>query len=859
MKDSFPKKESHQRVNKKESKLTFYRYNKSMLKRIVLGILAHVDAGKTTLVENILFQTKVTKKLGRVDHHDSFLDDDQQERTRGITIYSKETFFSYQNSEFYLLDTPGHMDFVSEMERTLSVLDIAIILINGQDGVQSHTRTIWKMVEKHHIPTILFVNKMDISHFQKEELLQSIHQNLTISCLDWDGDQREEELILSSDFLLEVYEKRGSLDEESIQKGFQNRSFFPVLFGSALKGNGVVKLLELLNDLTQNKQYPETFGGIVYKVTSDMNGSLLTHVKLTGGSLRVKERIEPYGKIDQIRLYQGSSYEVIEEAKAGMIVTLKGLEKIKVGIGLGYEMNQSSPSIQACMIYRLLYPKNANLLALKTSLNRLSLEDPSLKVVIEEHQDIQIHLMGQLQKEILAKRIYELCQVEVTFDTGHIAYLETIKDTVNGVGHFEPPHHYAEVHLKLSPLKRGMGIQIENQISMDALPKPFLKDIVSILEEKNFYGVLTNACLTDLKISLIGAKGSLKLTKSGDFRQAVRRAIRQALMKAENLLLEPYLQFEIRIPQTFLSTVLFDLENRFAQVEVENMYNEWIRIQGKAPVSTMMDYQIVMLSSTKGLGRYEFELIGYDVCHHAQEVIREKNYDPELDIQNPSSSIFCTHKTSYTVKWDQVEEKMDLHLEKGNASISFHHPSIKIEEEELKRIFERANSNNRNQHKIMTKKMQEKKEKARVIPHLPKVLIVDGYNMIFSWQRFQMDGSLMVKREELVEVLFNYQAYIKEPILLVFDGYRVKESQGNRYQKENMTIIYTAESQTADAYIEKYVYEHHHEFDFEVASSDALIQNAVFANGAKRVSARELENRIELANNRLQELLERKL
>ncbi len=832
-------------------------YNELMRKKTVLGIVAHVDAGKTTLVENLLFQTKTIQKLGRVDYKNSFLDYDHQERERGITIYSKEAYFTYRDCTFYLMDTPGHTDFASEMERSLSVLDMAIVLINGQDGVQPHSKTIWNILKKHHIPTILFVNKMDISYLKKEEIYTSIQKELSPSCLDWKSSQKEEELILASDALLNAYEKQGSLDEIIIQEEFQNRSFFPALFGSALKGDGVLELLDLLAQLSIEKNYPETLGAIVYKVTSDTHGRLLAHVKITGGEVHVKEKLEPYGKIDQIRLYQGALYDAIECAKAGMLVTLKGLENIHVGMGLGYEMEQSLTSLQACMTYRLLYPKGTNLLALKESLNRLSLEDPSLNIEMdEENKDIQIHLMGKLQKEVLAKRIDELCQVEVSFDQGRIVYLETISKSIKGASHFEPLRHYAEVHLELSPLKKGSGIEIENKIPADTLSLQFQKSILSVLEKKNFYGVLTNSLLTDVKITLLAGKGSLKHTTGGDFRQATRRAVRQALMKTESVLLEPYLQFEIRIPSNFLSKVLFDLENRFAKVEVESLNEEWMRVCGKAPVSTMADYQVDILSSTKGLGRYEFVLVGYAICHNSEEVIQERKYKPNLDLRNPSSSLFCAHGTSYTVEWNEADDKMDIQLEKESSLSSYVHKQSCIHEEDLKRILARTNSNNRNEHKVMAKKIQEKKEKSKQIEHRPKVLMVDGYNMLFAWQRFQNEDDFMLKREELIEILSSYQAYTKELLFLVFDGYRVKNNLGNQYQKGKMSVIYTAESQSADAYIEKYVYEHQHEFDFEVASSDALIQNSVFASGAKRLSARELENRIDFIHHQIQEELE---
>lgn len=821
----------------------WYNTYMSQIKRTVIGILAHVDAGKTTLIESILYQTGAISSLGRVDHRDSFFDFDEQERNRGITIYSKEAHFVYKDIEVYIIDTPGHADFSSEMERTLSVLDIAIVLINGQDGVQAHSETIWKCLEYYHVPTMVFVNKMDISYLSKEKLLEDIHVKLSSNCIDWLNENKLEEICFSSDVLLEQFENKGSLTLEDIVEGFYHRSFFPVFFGSALKVQGVDLLLDAIAEFSVDKSYPEEFGARVYKITMAENHTRLTHVKITGGILCAKQKLDGDEKVDQIRLYHGTKFSMLDEAYPGMVVALKGLEHVEAGDGLGFEEKQIQPILSAYMDYRLVYPKGTDLLALTMACREISEEDPAFEMDIQsETGQIDVHIMGEMQMEVLQKRIFDRCGISVGFSTGRILYRETIKETVKGAGHFEPLRHYAEVQVRLDPIDRGKGIVIANETGSEQLSFNWQNTILSALRTKKHRGVLTGSELTDVKITLIAGKGHLKHTEGGDFRQAATRAVRQALMKTSSILLEPYVRFELTVPSESLSKALFDLESKKAQFEIQYSGDSRSVIVGRGCIRLLAHYQNEVNAYSKGQGRFAFQPDGYD---------------PDMDMRNPSSSVFCANGSGFTVTWDKADEYMDIVQERVESG-STQHRTYRIEDDELKRIFDRSTSNNRNfnkQHNPIKKKPKE--EKPKVMKHLPLCLIVDGYNMIFSWDIFKeyKDDELEISREKLLDILFNYQAFTKEKMIVVFDGYKVKDNLGTIYSRKDMEVVYTSSNLTADAYIERFVADHQKEYDLTVVSSDSLIQNAIFAHGAKRMSARELFGRITFINQEIEEQL----
>ncbi len=834
------------------NKLIYYNVVMEKRKKVVIGILAHVDAGKTTLIESLLYSTGSIKTLGRVDYQNAFLDFDKQERNRGITIYSKEAYFSFEDVDIYIIDTPGHVDFSSEMERVLTVLDIAIILVNGQDGVQVHSETIWQCLRQYHIPTMIFVNKMDISHLSRDILLKDIKKRFSHNCIDWGNDDFKNEVALCSDDLLFIYEKNGELTHKDLTDYFYQRSFFPVIFGSALKLNGVSELLKCIRYFSIDKQYPDEFGGRVYKISTDLSGTRLTHIKITGGILKNKEKIGEE-KIDQIRLYNGMKYSMLNEASAGMIVCLKGLNNLDVGKGLGFEKDNNKPILNAYMNYRMIYPSSCDKRLLLSACRILAKEDPVLNLEVnDETQEIEVHIMGDMQLQMLENKIEELCGIQVSFTTGKIIYQETILDSVIGAAHFEPLKHYAEVVVRIEPLGRGDGIQISNEVSSDKLSVGFIKAILSSLSLKEHRGVLTGSLLNDVKITLIAGKGNLKHTEGGDFRQAASRAVRQALMKAKSILLEPYVKFEYSVHKDFLSKAIYDLEMKKTRFNIIDSHSDRMVIVGRGSMALFNDYQLAVNSYTKGLGRFIWEMDGYDVCINHEEVIKEINYNPELDYNNPADSVFCANGTVYTVKWDEVDNYIDIAKE-NNSDSKFIYKKEKIEEEELKRIFERANSNNRNFNKSVKAIKKIEAERPVKIVHLPSLIIVDGYNMIFSWDIFKekKDDELYMKREKLLNLLFNYQGYSSDNMLVVFDGNHVRDNAGTRLIKGKMEIVYTSSNLTADAYIERFVFEKQNEFEITVVSSDSLIQNSVFSHGALRMSARELYQRILFVQNKI--------
>lgn len=824
-----------------------------MNKKICVGILAHVDAGKTTLIESMLYTSGQIRKLGRVDHKDAFLDYDKQERDRGITIYSKEAFFSWKNTDIFVLDTPGHIDFSSEMERTLQVLDLAILLINGQDGIQSHSETIWKCLAHYQVPTLIFINKMDISYHLKEELMKDIHEKFSENCIDFTQNDLYESLAMINDSLLNEYMNSQSISLSSIQNIVFKRECFPCFFGSALKLEGIENLLDAMGDYTLEKEYGNEFGAKIYKITMDEQGNPLTHIKITSGTLKAKQKLNEDNKVDQIRLYNGKNYTLVNEASAGMICTLKGLENYEVGQGLGIETDSEKPLLNACLNYHLLLPDGFDPIQMKKVCDQLESQDPSLHIEYDTAlKKISIQLMGDIQMEVLQKKIEQETGIQVGFSTGNVIFKETIADTVTGVGHFEPLRHYAEVHLKLEPLKRNSGLQFESDVSMDDLSLNWQRLILTHLQEKKHKGVLTGSPITDMKITLIAGKSHLKHTEGGDFRQATYRAVRQGLKKAQSILLEPYYSFTLQLDAHTLSKALYDLETRQAKVSIEDNGDGKVILNGRGPVRYLMNYHKDVIALTRGKGIYSCELDGYDECKDANSIIESIGYDSEQDFKNPTGSVFCTHGSGFYVPYDEVENYMHIKPKVENTS-SYSSSKYNIKEEEVQRVFNMISGQNQNKKKQYQKKKKKEDlsyQRVEIEKKLPECLIVDGYNQIYGWDslKFYASKDIAYARDELIQLLVNYQGYKNIKVILIFDAYRIKDGQFRNSKYGDTQVIYTNYGQTADSYIEKLVHDLKGKYNLTVASSDGLIQNSILASGAKRMSARELEMRVRNVN-----------
>ena len=820
------------------------------MKNKVLGIVAHVDAGKTTCIEAMLYKSGVISKLGRVDHADSVLDYDEQERNHGITIYAKDAHFTWKDWNFYVVDTPGHVDFSSEMERSLQVLDVAVLVINGQDGVQSHTETIWKCLQHYQVPTILFVNKMDISHLSKEEILSDLQKRCSTHCLEW-NKENEEDIAMVSEESVEEFLETGTLSKATKQSLFETRHYFPVLFGAALKQEGIEELLDTVIDVSMEKEYPEEFGAQVYDVVQEENGTRLTKMKITGGTLSAKQKIGEEDKADQIRIYTGPKYITVSQATAGMICTIKGPEHLEALQGIGIQKDGEPPVLHGYMEYALIVPNKSDMLALVDTCTMLATEDPQLMMDIdtEKHQ-IHVRIMGEMQKEVLAKKIKDRTGITVGFGTGGVVYQETIQEEVIGVGHFEPLRHYSEVVVKLTPLPRGKGIEVVSDIPHGALSGVWEKSILNYLSMPQ-RGVLTCSVLTDVRITLLAARGSLKHTSAGDFRQASFRSVRQGLMHANSILLEPYYQFTIEVPQESLSKTLFDLEQKEASFEIVGQTEDSVSLEGKGPIRTLMNYTKELVTFTRGKGRIVCTPCGYEEVKNQEEIVKEKGYDPESDVRHPVGSVFCANGAGYYVPWDAVEEHMHIDLKKESSVSSYVHQTMKVKEEELEGILEKASGSNRNQKKKErpAKKIEDTREHVTIKDSSKKLeaMVVDGYNCIFSWEALSSyTDDITVARERLIEYIFAYQAYCKHPIQLIFDGYKRKENMGSSFKQGGVEVIYTRTDITADAYIERLIYENKKKISYTVVTSDGLIQNAALASGARRMSSRELEEQLKI-------------
>lgn len=832
--------------------------------KIVVGILAHVDAGKTTLSEGMLYTSGAIRTMGRVDNRDAFLDTYALERERGITIFSKQAVFPLGTTQVTLLDTPGHVDFSPEMERTLQVLDYAILVISGADGVQGHTRTLWNLLRRYEIPTFVFVNKMDQKGTDAEVLLQELKNVLEEGCVDFstkrDAHFYEETAVCSEDALEEFLET-GRLKKETLQELFLERQLFPCFFGSALRLEGVKEFVEQMQELIKVPAYPETFGAKVFKIARDEAGNRLTYLKITGGSLKVKAVIEGQ-KVNQIRIYSGEKYEAVNEAKAGSICAVTGLSDTYPGEGLGAEQGTYLPVLEPVLNYQVIPTEGDDPILLLPKLRELEEEEPHLHIVWEEAlQEIHVQLMGEVQLEVLKTLIYERFGVEVEFGQGNILYKETIQNTVEGVGHFEPLRHYAEVHLLLEPGEPGSGVQCMSVCSEDLLDRNWQRLILTHLMETEHRGVLTGAPITDIRITLVSGKAHLKHTEGGDFRQAVYRAVRQGLKQAESVLLEPYYEYRLELPSENVGRAMTDIERMHGTFGLPQTEADRTILTGMAPVSTMRDYQKEVHAYTRGNGTLQCTLKGYAPCHNTEEVLAATGYDSERDTLHPTGSVFCAHGAGFLVPWYEVKEYMHLPSimqEKPSDSSEEKQTAYRVPEEtdawidteEVDRIIAQSVSANKKQKTLPKKKVPEyykstskpKKQEVR-----EEYLLVDGYNVIFAWEdlkdlaQVSIDGA----RGKLLDVLCDYQGMKKCNLIVVFDAYRVQGHKTEISTYHNIHVVFTKEAETADQYIEKFAHENGKKYNVTVATSDGLEQIIIRGQGCRLLSARELKDEIE--------------
>ena len=846
---------------------------------ICAALLAHVDAGKTTLAEAMLYSAGNIRKIGRVDHKDAFLDTYVQERQRGITIFSKQARMDLGSFHVTLLDTPGHVDFSAEMERTLGVLDYGILVISGADGVQGHVQTLWSLLKQYQIPVFLFVNKMDQEGTDKDALLKELKQRLDERCTDFGRGQERaeflENLALCDEVVLEEYLEQGTVSVEMIKKLIGERKVFPCFFGSALKLDGVDELLEGLEHYLAKPEYPDIFGARVYKISRDRQGTRLTHMKITGGKLKVKMPLTNSGdenaapenqweeKADQIRIYSGADYETVQEAEPGTVCAVAGLTKTFAGEGLGIEENASAPVLEPVLTYQILIPARADSYQVYLKLRQLEEEDPQLHIVWKEQlREIHVQVMGTVQIEILKNLILERFGLDVDFGAGSIVYKETITDTVEGVGHFEPLRHYAEVHLLLTPLPPGSGLEFDADCSEDVLDKNWQRLILTHLREKKHIGVLTGSEITDMKITLAAGRAHQKHTEGGDFRQATYRALRQGLKKAESVLLEPVYEFRLEVPNQMIGRAMSDIQKMHGSFLPAENKGEVSVLSGTVPVAAMEGYMTEVAAYTKGCGRLFCRLKGYEPCHNADEVIAGAGYDADSDLDNPAGSVFCARGAGYNVSWDQVEQHMHVDSvlkekkvqESKTAAADFKksRQDAWASEKELAEIFQRTYGTvKRNPNAF-------KKKSASLAPAVSgghpqkkkgdkEYLLVDGYNIIFAWDELKelARENIEAARNKLMDILCNYQGYKQVTLILVFDAYKVKGNPGEIFKYHNIHVVYTREAETADQYIEKTVHEIGRKYQVTVATSDALEQVIILGQGGTRMSAGGLHREIE--------------
>lgn len=891
--------------------------------RLAVGILAHVDAGKTTLAESILFHQGAIRKLGRVDHKDAFLDNFDLERARGITIFSKQAQFQLGEKQIALLDTPGHVDFSAEMERTLQVLDYAILVISGADGVQGHVQTLWRLLKQYGIPVFLFINKMDQEGTDRDALLNELKARLDSRCVDFTESTKAiskaeqlhventvsenveltdypaffEEIAVCDEAVLESYLETGEICHETIVDLISQRKVFPCYFGSALKDQGVDSFLAGFDRFTRCPEYPDAFGARVFKITRDTQGNRLTYVKITGGSLRVKTILQGQTqvgvstnaggwnhdadessetsrqweeKVDQIRIYSGTGYEMVQEAEAGCICAVTGLTKTICGEGLGGEETYNEPVLTPVLTYQILLPEGSDVHQSFLKLRQLEEEEPLLHIVWKESSnEIHAQVMGAVQMEVLTTLIRERFGLDVEFGTGSIVYKETIANVVEGVGHFEPLRHYAEVHLLLEPTGLGTGLTFECDCSEDLLDKNWQRLIYTHLTEKRHIGVLTGSEITDMKITLKAGRAHQKHTMGGDFRQSTYRAIRQGLMQADSVLLEPVYGFRLEIPADMVGRAMTDIQRMYGSFEGPEIEGDKAVLTGTAPVATMGDYQMEVTSYTKGHGQLHCELKGYAPCHNADEVIAQIGYNPEADIENPTGSVFCAHGAGFVVPWNQVfdymhlesvlDEKKEVPLkEQQPINYSRMHTAGSLNtswqmDKELEEIFERTYGAAKQERRSYARTVRASDHYSGSVrksagDSWSEYLLVDGYNIIFAWEdlRELAEENIEAARNKLMDILCNYQGYKGMTLILVYDAYKVKGNPGDIFKYHNIYVVYTKEAETADMYIEKTVHEIGKKHHVTVATSDGMEQIIIMGAGAQRMSANGLLEEITL-------------
>ena len=852
-------------------------------KHIVLGILAHVDSGKTTLSEAMLYRSGAIRKLGRVDHKDAFLDTDTLEKARGITIFSKQALLTAGNTDITLLDTPGHVDFSTETERTLQVLDYAVLVVSGTDGVQSHTETLWRLLRRYHVPTFVFVNKTDLPGKSKEELLDQLNHRLGEGFVDFGMPQadRDDALALCDENLMNRMLEAGQLADAEIIPAIARRHVFPCWFGSALKLAGVEELLGGLDRFTRPAPALDVFGAKVFKVSQDEQGARLTWLRVTGGELKVKAQLsgeadgEPWAeKANQLRLYSGTKYTLAETIHPGQVCAVTGLTKARQGEGLGAERDSDLPVLEPVLSYQVLLPEGADVHAALGKLHRLEEEEPQLHVVWNETLgEIHVQLMGEIQLEVLRSLLAERFGLNVEFGPGGILYKETITEPMEGVGHYEPLRHYAEVHVKLEPLPRGSGMQFATDCREEVLDKNWQRLVLTHLEEKQHLGVLIGAPLTDVKITLIAGRAHLKHTEGGDFRQATYRAVRQGLMMAKSQLLEPWYAFRLEVPVESLGRAMTDIQRMEGSFDPPESGEETAVLTGFAPVAAMRSYPMEVVSYTRGRGRLTLTPDGCRPCHNAAQVIEAAGYEPEHDLENPADSVFCAHGAGFVVPWDQVRSHM--HVDSGWGKAARPEPEAQTvpqrqamayratleEDAELLKIFERTYGPIKRDPLAAFRPTQKRERPdfdAQQWEILPEYLLVDGYNIIFAWDELNAlaKDSLEAARHKLMDILCNYQGYQKCNLILVFDAYRVPGSPGSIEQYHNIHVVYTKEAETADLFIEHVTHEIGKGRRVRVATSDGMEQIIILGHGALRVSVRMFHEEVQNVEKQIRALVQ---
>ncbi len=864
----------------------------SKSRHINIALLAHVDSGKTTLSEALLYKTGVIRKQGRVDHKDAFFDTDSQERARGITIFSKQAVIEWGDTEFTMLDTPGHVDFSAEAERTLDVLDYAVLVISGRDGIQGHTVTLWKLLEKYRLPVFIFINKMDMDGVSAEAIREELAERLDQGCIDFspymkktDDSDFMERLAVCDEELLEEYAEEDGISLRGLRNAIRRRTVFPCFFGSALKLQGIDELLRGLDELTEAGDYPEDFGARVYKITRDSRGTRLTHMKITGGCLKVKDAVVTSDddesstgeKAEQIRIYSGEKYETVDRVAAGEICAVAGLKATFAGQRLGCEAvsgtRKSSPVLQPALVYRVDLPEGSDIHESFLRIKELEEEDPQLQVTWNGRlKEIQLRLMGPVQLEILKNILRDRFDMDADFGEGSISYMETIKKSVIGSGHFEPLRHYAEVHLLLEPGERGSGLVFDSACSEDELDRNWQRLIMTHLGEREHAGALTGSPVTDIRITLIGGRAHLKHTEGGDFRQAVYRAVRQGLRKAQSILLEPWYSFRIEVPSEAAGRAMSDIGKMSGELREPEIKDDRAIIEGRAPVSEMKDYPVEVSSYTKGRGSVSLIFDGYEECHDSERVIEETGYDPDDDAENTADSIFCRGGAGVLVKWDEADSHFHMDVGRLRQKISGNeagreesHAARKLtkeEERELDRIFERTYGERKKKTVIPKKTLLSsgEREKAKTKPAEIKeeFLLVDGYNIIFAWKKLKELAEINMDsaRQALIDILANYRGYRKCRIIAVFDAYRIKGGERHEERQGGVDIVYTKEAETADMYIEKTAHEKSRDFHVRVATSDRLEQMIIFGSGAFKVSAEDFEREVEATNTEISKFIE---